>query len=462
MMNLLTSIASDTIDRFSMFDENDIVVVGVSGGADSIALLHYLKFYCKVSVMVCHINHKLRGDESYRDMNFVNDICTKWDIPSFIREVDVALFARDNSIGLEEAGRFLRYSEFEFIASQHNATKIATAHTLSDTAETMLLNLTRGTGLQGLCGIPPVRENIIRPFIDCTREQVEEYCLLNSLEFVSDSSNFTDDFARNNIRNNVVPILKEINPAFMTAISHSTTLLNQDNNFINKEVSDCLFFCSELSFGCYDVSTLPSKDIAIRSRAISSILTRHNVKKSFYLINAIDRMIVLGRGKENISNDKFIQVRAGMLNFFNSQDNVDYFEILLPKLIEYSCQNPFKCTTPWEEQLGVFMVDKKNIDKIEKINKNELYILLDYDKIEGSALIRQRIVGDKVRFSHRKGTKSLKKLFIDEKLSALEKSKVLVLADDIGVLAVGKFGVSSRAAISVDTVNFLVVRVYSS
>lgn len=461
MMNLTNS-ANATIDKFDMLTDNDTIVVGVSGGADSVALLHFFKFNRDLQVIACHINHKLRGDESYRDMDFVNNLCTMWDIPCFIREIDVALFADENSMGLEEAGRFLRYSEFDFIANQSNATKIATAHTLSDTAETILLNLTRGAGLQGICGIPPVRktlsgDTIIRPLIDCSREQVEQYCNFHSLEFVNDSSNLSNDFSRNNIRNNVIPILKEINPAFLSAISRSNTLLNRDNDFINKEVSDTLFFCDEISFGCYDISVLPDKDISVRSRVINSILDRHNIKKTFCLINSIDKIICFGQGKVNVTTDKFIQVKSNKLNIINSQDDFDYFENLLPTLNNYSYENPYEFHTPWGELLCFFVTSKEFIEKKEKIYKNQLLILLDYDKIEGRAFIRQRLAGDKINFSHRVGTKSLKKLFIDQKLSSFQKSKVLVFADNAGVFAVGDFGVSSRVAISESTCNFLVV-----
>lgn len=453
----MKKIINTTVDKLKMIDNNDIIVVGVSGGADSVALLHYLKFQLNIQVIVCNINHKLRGDESNRDMNFVNSLCTDWNIPCFIREIDVNLFAKENSMGIEEAGRFLRYSEFDFILQENNATKIATAHTLSDTAETMLLNLTRGAGLQGLCGIPAMRDNIIRPLIECTREQIEEYCLEHSLKYVNDSSNFSDDYSRNNIRNNIIPILKEINPAFMQSISRSVTLLNRDNDFIKKEVNDSLFFCNEISFGCYDIKTLPSRDVSIRSRVISNILERHNIKKSFYLINSIDKMIILGKGKEMVSTEKYIEIKNNELNIINSQDNIDYFENLLPKLNKYNRVNPYEFITPCGELLCFYTVNKENIVQNGKNDKNELYICLDYDKIEGSILIRQRKIGDKIEFSHRKGTKSLKKFFIDEKLTGLQKSKVLVFADDNGVLAVGNYGVSKNVVVDTNTNTILVI-----
>lgn len=153
------------ITEHQLLEDTDKIVVGLSGGADSVALVHYLKFVLKYTVVACHVNHNLRGDESERDMQFVKRLCKKWDIPLVVESVDITAIAQQNRLSLEQAGRQVRYGAFDRCAQKHMANKIATAHTLSDNAETMLYNLTRGTGLKGLCGIPIKRGNIVRPLL---------------------------------------------------------------------------------------------------------------------------------------------------------------------------------------------------------------------------------------------------------------------------------------------------------
>ena len=189
----------ETITRYNMLQENDVVAVAVSGGADSIALLHTLhslKHELGITVVACHVNHNLRGEESIRDAQFVEDFCSINKIPVTFYSIEVKV---DKHESVEERARKMRYECFDKLCNELNA-KLATAHTASDNAETVFLNILRGTGTKGLCGIPPVRDNIIRPLLRCTREEIENYCKENSLSFVTDSSNLSDDYTRNKIK----------------------------------------------------------------------------------------------------------------------------------------------------------------------------------------------------------------------------------------------------------------------
>ena len=209
-----------TIKSYDMLKKGDTVVVALSGGADSVSLLHCLysiKEQYDLTLHACHVNHGIRGEEADRDEEFCKILCEKYNIPLHIRRVDVPQLAKERKISDELCGRQVRDRFYlELFCSLH--AKIATAHTMSDNAETLLFNLTRGTALRGSSGIPVTRgDYLIRPLIYCTREDVERYCAENALEYVTDSTNLTDDYTRNKIRHQVVPVLKELNPRFEKA-----------------------------------------------------------------------------------------------------------------------------------------------------------------------------------------------------------------------------------------------------
>ena len=201
-----------TIKANEMIKQGDRVIVGLSGGADSVALLCVLlelKDELGITLSAVHINHCLRGAESDSDELFCQKLCAEKEIDFTAHRIDVKSYCEQNKIGTEEGARALRYSIFE--AADPTA-KIATAHTLSDNVETVIMNLARGSALDGLCGIPPVRGRIIRPIIDCSRSDVEAFLAKLGQSYVTDSTNLTDDYSRNRVRHNVIPILKQLNP----------------------------------------------------------------------------------------------------------------------------------------------------------------------------------------------------------------------------------------------------------
>ena len=193
------------IEDYGMLGKGSTVTVALSGGADSVALLYCLlelKEQFSLNIRAAHLNHNLRGDESLRDANFVADLCKKLNVDLSLKSADVSSVAKETGESIELAARRVRY---DFL-NEVSGGIIATAHTASDSFETMLFNLSRGTAIKGLSGIPPKRDNLIRPLIYCTRADVEEYCKQNNISFVTDSSNLSDDYTRNKIRHNVVPV----------------------------------------------------------------------------------------------------------------------------------------------------------------------------------------------------------------------------------------------------------------
>lgn len=211
------------IDGFdtSLLPQNGGVLCAISGGADSVYLLCRLcelRESLGLRVWAAHYNHCLRGAESDRDEDFVRALCAGLGVEAYFGRGDVAAFARENGLGTEGAARRLRYEFLEQTADALGADAIATAHTADDNAETMLLNLARGAGLRGLCGIPPRRGRVIRPILGVTREEIDAYLEGQGVAHVEDSSNAGDDYARNRIRHHAVPALRSVNPEFPEAL----------------------------------------------------------------------------------------------------------------------------------------------------------------------------------------------------------------------------------------------------
>lgn len=430
------------ITEHQLLEDTDKIVVGLSGGADSVALVHYLKFVLKYTVVACHVNHNLRGDESERDMQFVKRLCKKWDIPLVVESVDITAIAQQNRLSLEQAGRQVRYGAFDRCAQKHMANKIATAHTLSDNAETMLYNLTRGTGLKGLCGIPIKRGNIVRPLLYQTRQQIETYCVENNLEYVTDSTNLEAVYTRNKIRLEVFPKLLEVNPQILTAMSRSISILNNEQDFMNCAVTEA--YDDVKKQDGLSTERLCKYHVAIRHRVIALFLEINDLQKSNDLIEKLDKIVRCDKGKINVKDDIFIEVKKHTLIMINNKLIVEYFE----QEVEFG-----QFILPTGKRYTIKLLDIANnssdrdeFQNIRKIYRKLLYMWFDYDKIEGKLFIRQRKSGDKILVEGREGTRAVKKLFIDDKLTAAEKSQILVFADAKSVVAVEEYGCDKRVA----------------
>lgn len=217
---------------FQLLTNKEQVIVGVSGGADSVVLLHML-YSLGFDCIAAHCNFHLRGEESDRDASFVENLCKTYTIPFHKIDFDTHAYASKNSISIEMAARDLRYTWFEKLRKELNVNSIAVAHHRDDSVETVLLNLIRGTGIRGLTGISPKNNAIVRPLLCLNRNEVLEYLKENSLNCVEDSTNSEDIYTRNKIRLNVIPLLETINPSAKEAISKTSEHLNQVKNIYN-------------------------------------------------------------------------------------------------------------------------------------------------------------------------------------------------------------------------------------
>lgn len=228
----------ETIKENNLINEGDVIVIGVSGGPDSITLLTCLNKYkekLKYTIIVAHVNHLIRKD-STDDEQFVEKVCQKMKIKFLAKRVDVNKIAKETKRGTEETGRAIRYEFFDEILKNENANKIAIAHNMNDNAETMLINMIRGSGLNGLEGIQPQEySKYIRPLINCTRKEIEEYCEKYNLQPRIDSTNSENIYTRNIIRNKIIPELQAINPNIINTLSRTSKIIKQNNNYIKKQ-----------------------------------------------------------------------------------------------------------------------------------------------------------------------------------------------------------------------------------
>ena len=231
----------NTIRKFNLIQPGDKIVIGVSGGPDSISMLNILneiKEEFQIELYVAHINHMIR-EEAVDDEKYVQSYCEKNGIQCYVKRIDVQQFANTYKIGTEEAGRKVRYDFFEEVMQNVGANKIGIAHNKNDKIETIIMNLLRGSGLSGLKGIEPIRDNkYIRPLIECDRQEIENYCEQHQLEPRIDKTNFENDYTRNKIRNIIIPYIKEeFNPNIIETIDRLSQVATDESNYIDKQTN---------------------------------------------------------------------------------------------------------------------------------------------------------------------------------------------------------------------------------
>ena len=388
---------------YEMVSAGDRVICAVSGGADSVALLwamYLLREKLDIRLEAAHFNHRLRGEESDRDEQFVRELCSRFDIPFTVGSTQVTAGKK----GLEAAAREARYAFFDTLPG-----KIATAHTADDNAETVLMHLIRGTGLKGLGGIAPVNGRLIRPMLTVTRRQVEEFLQEYHLSFVEDSSNRSDDFLRNRIRHRVMPLLKEENPRLAENVSEMALRLRQDEEALQvlaqAEPTD---------------SALKAMPAPLRRRRLSEILTDCGVKEpeSAHILQA-EALILSDNPSAKATFPEGVTLRRAYDTFAVETDRTP-----LPQLV---------LDDEGEARFGDFTVSWKAADEI--CNTPDTFTVVPTGQLQ----LRTRKSGDEIRLNA--GTRTLKKLFIDRKIPAAERDYIPVLADDRGVIGVYGIGI---------------------
>ena len=414
------------------------IIVGLSGGADSIALTHILFSHFGAEKLLCaHVNHGIRGEEAQRDESFVVDFCREYGIELRVNSVDVPKLAAKLSMGTEECGRKVRYEFFESLITSETDV-IATAHNADDNAETVLLNLARGTGLKGLSGIPKIRDNIIRPIMSMTRAQIEDYCKANSLYYIVDSSNLSEDYDRNKIRHSVLSSLKELNSKTVENITRTTELLAVDNEYLNLIAENELKNArNEYGLNAVKLKTLHE---AILSRLLISYLSEFGFSRPEK--KHIDAVIDAVFNNKSVTLPPSIQVDVRQTTL--TVKHINFIENhRLP--LEVGVETSF-CGK------NVLFL-KESLKKDIKIHNLLFENAVDYDKIKSGLTLGCRENGDKIRLKNRNVTKSLKKLFNEMKIPAAMRADVMVIKDGDNVVFVYGVGVSEEYSVTESTQN---------
>ena len=313
----------ETIKKYNLIDQNDKIVCAVSGGPDSICMLDVLRRIkeenkINFDIIVCHINHMIRV-EATADEQYVENYCKKYQIPFFAKRVDVKKIAEANKQGTEEAGRKVRYDFFEEIFQKENATKIAIAHNKNDKIETIIMNVFRGSGISGLRGIEPIRDNkFIRPLIETERTEIEKYCEENRLNPRIDKTNFINDVTRNKIRNIVIPYIKnEFNPNFINTLDRLSNVITEEDEYMKKrtiEVYTKIKIQEKEGYIVLDLKEFNKQEEVIRKRLIiytiaQTIGSAQNIEK--VNIEDIIKLCSNNIGNKYLTPNKNIKISVG-------------------------------------------------------------------------------------------------------------------------------------------------------
>lgn len=425
------------IKRYNMLENCDRIVVGLSGGADSVCLLsvlNSLKAEYGFSLVAAHINHGIRGAEAQRDEESCKRLCESLNVPLEILHADIPTLSKQQGIGEEECGRIVRYDFFRSLAGKRG--KIATAHNLNDNAETLLLNLVRGAGSKGACGIPPVRDNIIRPLIETDRKSIEKYCEENELQYVTDSTNLECEYSRNKIRIKVLPTLCEINQNAVGALSGFASRMREQEAFLESVVNEKYALCVKNSV-LYEAE-FSALDIFLKKRIAGRFLSElsHGEVEAKHIDDFLrfvgsGKALVTASATEIVSRDGKIFKKPEQAEQFSVDFSLDYKTVNLP-----FCE---------------ISIERYDTKDLQNLNKDMLDNLIDCDKISNTLILRSRKDGDKFTFSKRRVTKTVKKLFNEDKIPPEVRNRMIILDSDGEVVWLRGYGTNKKFRISADT-----------
>lgn len=437
----ISSLVLQTIDKFNMIEKGDKVLAAVSGGADSVCMLHILnriKTDLGFELACAHVNHGLRGDEADHDEQFVRDFCKELGVAFYSKSFDVAAAAAEKKQTLEEAGRYVRYSFFDELKVKHGFNKIATAHNKNDKAETVLMRIIRGTGIDGLGGISYVREDgVIRPVLDISRTEIEEYCRVYNLEFCTDATNADNDYTRNKIRNQLIPYLeREFNTGIIDSLVRLSANAEDDSRFLNgyaKRLFERLgspLPGNKLNTIHIESFKMLEKSIGTRIIRLAAERSANGIKLEKRHIDDIFEIINKPTGTSlDLPKGLKAQINYGWLTFEGPNDrksisaqNDDFFvEIAVGETVFIESLNK---NISIREENGSYNCE---------INE----IAVDFDKIGSQPLfLRSRRDGDKIVWFPDGRTKKIKKIFIDEKIPQKDRNKIPLFATGNEVIAI--------------------------
>lgn len=459
------------IEKHELLNQGDRIIVGVSGGADSVSLLHFLwslREEYSLQISVAHLNHCFRGQEADQDALFVEQLASRLGLDCYSQKIDVPAYQRDHKLSAQLAARKVRYRFFEQCAEQWGADKIALAHNRDDQAETVLLRLIRGTGLDGLSGIPPLRLSgkftIIRPFLALSRRDIEEYCLKNKLEFRTDRSNFKTLYLRNKIRLELLPHLKqEYNSRIDILLAQTAAILQEERKYLEQQTENIFAQLVE-EVGSdrikINLAGFQQQPVAIQRRLLRKsvvFLGGNSQELGFSHLN--DLLNLINQSEVGAVGDlkQGLQLRKGYTDFFLERKS---------QVSSFSPEFTYRLILP-----GITIVPELSlIVEGELISKAEYMLrkkdasaqdqaFFSWEKLKLPLIIRTRRPGDRFRPLGMMGSKKIKKLFIDEKIPVEERDTIPLIISPEGIIWVVGCRQSQLGGINEDTDKILNLRI---
>lgn len=453
------------IEKYHMLSDGDRVIAGISGGADSVCLLFVLmelRKRMKIDIVAVHVNHGIRGENAKRDERFTLELCEKHNIKCEIYRENVELIARNRKQSVEEAGRIVRREAFEKALVLHNGSKIAMAHHQNDNAETLLLNLARGTGLNGLGGIQPVAGNIIRPLLCLSRYEIEGYVAIIGCGFCNDETNDEDEYTRNRLRHQLIPVLeKQVNKQ---AVRHMNETMEQI-----RVIQDYM-----------DIQLAAAYENTVQEQSDGSL---HIRKKEYECLHEALRSILLRKCLSTMAGVQrditIVHVRA-VAELFKKQTGKsrdlpysiqacrEYEWVVLKRRNQERSETftPVQLVVPGKNKIqGLNLAISSKVWEIERelsvedVPQKTYTKWFDYDIIQGNLVVRSRKVGDSIVIDQSGNSQKIKSYFINEKIPSAKRDWVPILADDTDIIWILGYRMSSAYQVTEQTRRILEIKV---
>ena len=432
------------VDALRLFTPDDNLLIGVSGGIDSVVLADLL-YHAGYAFSIAHCNFNLRGPESDQDEIFVRALAEKYDKPFFRHSFDTSEYATQNGISIEMAARDLRYAWFEEIRHGHHFDKIVVAHHLDDQAETFFLNLARGTGISGLTGMKAINGNVVRPLLFATRKEIESYASVNQLEYREDSTNLRTDFQRNKIRHLVLPLMEELNPSFRQGLQETIGYLVDTLQVYDQAVESVKErVVRRKSHGEIELSIQELKLLNPLSSYLFEILKPYHFNG-----DVVDEMI------------KSIGGQSGK-QFYSATHRavLDREVILIHELKEHSDKRYYLDESTTEIDFPVSLtITAQEMTGSVKISRSSKIAMVDREKIQFPLILRKWQKGDYFQPLGMTGMKKLSDFFVDEKFSLPEKENLWLLTNGEEIVWILGIRLDDRYKITSETNKMLVFEV---
>jgi tRNA(Ile)-lysidine synthase len=428
----------------NLIETGDKVLIALSGGADSVFLFSFLNKYrrrLKINIACFHLNHNLRGSEGKHDEDFCRQLAVDNDCKLFVLSKNIKLYAKRNGISIEEAGREIRYKELKRCLKENEYTRLATAHHGDDNTETVLLNIIKGTGLKGLTGIPVIRENIIRPLLCLSKNEILKYLDRKKISYCTDRSNLENDFQRNYLRNKIIPLIKnKLNPQFDTAVFRMTGVIKDLSHFVDSEVRKAINSASGYKKNQLKIKLRVFTELhpALQGELLKEIVNQFfQIELEHHNIIDLIKLTKKQSGKKINLSGKLLAVKERDYLLFSknrsSKKNIDYVYL-----------KPGQSKQFGEHTFSVSEVKRSSVNF--DLSANREYI--SSDNIKGSLLVRKWRNGDRFYPLGMKNAKKVSDFLNEQKIESYRKKEHLVLINSENIVWVVGLRIDDRYKIT--------------